>query len=62
MRVFKKVFKIYFYIMLAVAMICSIVGKTLPGGILLTVMIIPYTIWMPIFIGAVMEVYKAFKE
>lgn len=62
MKVFKKVFKIYFYIMLVAAVICSITGKTLSGGILLTVMIIPYTIWIPVFIGAVIEVYKAFKE
>lgn len=57
-----KVFKIYFYIMLAVAIICSIAGKTLMGGILLTVMIIPYTIWIPVSIWALIEVYKAFKE
>lgn len=62
MKAFKKVFKIYFYIMLTVVVICSITGKTLSGGILLTVMIIPYTIWIPVFIGAVIEVYKAFKE
>ena len=62
MKAFKKVFKIYFYIMLAAAVICSITGKALSGGILLTVMIIPYTIWIPVFIGAVIEVYKAFKE
>lgn len=62
MKAFKKVFKIYFYVMLAAAVICSIVGKSLPGGISLTVMIIPYTIWIPVFIGAVIEVYKAFKE
>lgn len=62
MKAFKKVFKIYFYIMFTAAVICSITGKTLSGGILLTVMIIPYTIWIPVFIGAVIEVYKAFKE
>ena len=63
MKVFKKVFKIYFYIMLAVAIICSIAGKTLMGGILLTIMfVIPYTIWIPVFIWAVMETYKAFKK
>lgn len=62
MKVFKKVFKIYFYIMLAVAIICSIAGKTLMGGILLTVMIIPYTIWIPVSIWAIIEVYKTFKE
>ena len=57
-----KVFKIYFYIMLAAAVICSVAGKTLPGGILTTLFIIPYTIWIPVFIWAVMEVYKAFKK
>ena len=62
MKVFKKVFKIYFYIMLAVAIICSIAGKTLSGGILLTLLVIPYTIWIPVFVWAVMETYKAFKK
>lgn len=56
------IWKVYFYIMLAVAIICSIVGKSLLGGILMTVGIIAYTFEVPLFIWAAKEVYKALKN
>ena len=56
------IWKIYFYIMLAVTIICSIVGKSLLGGILMTIGVMAYTFEVPLFVWAVKEVYKAFKN
>ena len=56
------IWKVYFYIMLAFAIICSIVGKSLLGGILMTAGVIAYTFEVPLFIWAVKEVYKALKN
>lgn len=56
------IWKVYFYIILAVAIICSIVGKSLLSGMLMAVWAIAYTIGVPLFIWAAMEVYKAFKD
>lgn len=56
------IWKVYFYIMLAVTIICSIVGKSLLGGMLMAVWAIAYTIGVPLFIWAAMEVYNAFKN
>lgn len=56
------IWKIYFYIILAVTIICSIVGKSLLGGILITIGAIAYTFEVPLFIWAAKEVYKALKN
>ena len=57
-----KIWKIYFYIMIAVTIIATVIAKSLILGIMAAVWATAYTIGAPFFIWAVMEVYKAFKK
>ena len=57
-----KIWKIYFYIMLAVTIIATVIAKSLILGIMAVAWAIAYTIGVPFFIWAAMEVYKAFKK
>lgn len=57
-----KIWKIYFCIMLAVAIIATVIAKSLILGIMATAWATAYTIGVPFFIWAAMEVYKVFKK
>ena len=48
--------------MLAVAIIATVIAKSLILGIMAVAWAIAYTIGVPFFVWAVMEVYKAFKK